>query len=270
MTATAQAGRKSGPGYAKHPSHLVETEPCPKRVRVMFNGETIADSTAVLLMRESRHTPVYYFPADDVRMDLFTATDHHTYCPFKGEASYWSVTAGDRTAENAVWGYLDPYVEVDQLQGYVAFYWDRMDAWFEDDQEVFVHATDPKVRIDIRDSHRPVKVILGGTVVAETTNARLLYETGLPTRYYIPRADVRMDLLAETDTVTACPYKGTARYSTARTDAGEWPDVVWSYPDPLPESTPIKDMLCFFNEHVDAIEVDGVAVPKVKTKWSKD
>jgi len=113
-------------------------------------------------------------------------------------------------------------------------------------------------------------VVLGGTVIAETTRARFLFETRLPTRYYIPEEDVRMDLLAPTGKVTACPYKGTARYWTARVGGVEYPDIVWSYPEPIPECPKIKGLLCFFNEQVDAIFVDGIEVPRPVTPWSKD
>ena len=119
-------------------------------------------------------------------------------------------------------------------------------------------------------SSRPVRVILGGETVAETRRARFLFETRLPTRYYIPQEDVRMDLLAPSDKATACPYKGKARYWSAKIGDQVFPDIVWSYPEPIPECPKIKGYLCFFNEQVDAILVDGVEVPRPVTKWSKD
>ncbi len=105
----------SGPGYK------VVIESSPRRVRVVFNGETVADSSAMKMMHETRHLPVYYFPADDVRMDLLEKTDHTTHCPHKGDASYWSVRVGDRVAENAMWSYEDPIDSVPDLKGLVAF-----------------------------------------------------------------------------------------------------------------------------------------------------
>ena len=149
-------------------------------------------------------------------------------------------------------------------------YSDRMDAWLEEDEEVFVHPRDPYVRLDIVASKRPVTVMLGGRKVAESTNARFLYETGLPTRYYLPAEDVDMSVLAATDTRTACPYKGEAIYWLATIGEETFEDIVWSYPDPTPESSHIKDLMCFFNERVDAILVDGEETPRPKTKWSKD
>lgn len=259
---------KSGPGYAKHPGYRIDFEPCAKRVRVVFNGETVADSTAVRLLHETAHIPVYYFPREDVRLDLLTRTDHGSYCPFKGDASYWTLSVGDRQAENAVWSYEAPYVEVAGIKDTMAFYWNRMDQWFEEDEEVFVHARDPYVRLDVLPSSRPVKIVAGGEVVAESSRAKFLFETGLPTRYYVPREDVRQDLLVASDSHTACPYKGTASYQSLQIGDRRLEDIVWFYPDPVREVAPIKDHLCFYNEKVDAVFVDGVEQAKPKTKWS--
>jgi len=256
------------PGHARKPVYKVVLEPCAKRVRAVLGGETVADSTAIRLCHETGHLPVYYFPRADVRMDLLTPTARSTHCPFKGTASYWTVAAGGRTAEDAVWSYEDPYDEAADFAGLVAFYWDRMDAWFEEDEEVFVHARDPYARIDVVASARPVRVTAGGETVAETTRALFLFETGLPVRYYIPSSDVRMDRLTATEKTTRCPYKGTAVYWSVA-DAGDaLENVVWSYPDPIAEAGRIKDHLCFFNERVDEITVDGKAVPRPATKWS--
>lgn len=235
-----------------------------------FAGETIADSNAAHLLFETRHLPIYCFPRADVRFDLLRATDHHSYCPYKGTAAYWSIAAGDRVSENAVWGYPDPFAEAAAIKEYVAFYWNRVDHWYEEDDEIFVHARDPYKRVDVVNSSRPVEVIVGGETLARTTQARFLYETRLPTRYYIPPEDVRMDLLVASDKVTACPYKGTARYWSVQLGDRVFEDIVWSYPEPIPECPKIKDYLCFFNEHVDEIRLDGKPVPRPATPWSKN
>lgn len=255
------------PGYADRPEHFVEFEPSRKRIRVVFGGETIVDTTDSLILFERGHVPVYYVPRKDAAMELLMPTDHSTHCPFKGDASYFTVSAGGKTAENAVWSYARPFDECAGITGYLAFYWNKMDAWFEEDEEVFVHARSPHVRVDILDSSRPVRVELGGITVAETTRARFLFETGLPTRYYIPRDDVVAELLPS-QTQTRCPYKGTARYHHVRVGAKTFEDIVWFYPDPVHESARIKDYLCFFNERVDAVFVDDVAEEKPETKWS--
>lgn len=262
--------QKRESGFKVNPDYRITFEPSPRRVRVKFNGEIVADSTNAHLLFETRHLPVYYFPQSDVRMDLMTPTDHHTFCRFKGEASYWTVAVGDKVAKNAVWGYLDPFEEVAAIKGFVAFYWNRMEAWYEEDDEVFVHPRDPYKRVDVLNSSRHVRVVVGGETVAETRRSRFLFETRLPTRYYIPPEDVRMDLLVPSETVSACPYKGTARYYSVKIWNRLFEDIVWCYSDPIPECPKIKGYLCFFNEHVDDILVDGVSVPRPLTPWSKD
>jgi len=264
MTQTRESGFKTNPDYR------ITFEPSPRRVRIRFNGEIIVDSTHAHLLFETRHLPVYYFPQADIRMDLLTATPHQTFCPYKGDASYWSVTVGGKTAENAAWAYRAPFDEVAAIKDYVAFYWNRMDAWYEEDDEIFVHPRDPYKRVDVVNSSRHVRVVLGGETIADTRRARFLFETRLPTRYYIPVEDVRMDLLAASEKITQCPYKGTARYYSAKIGDRLFEDIVWTYLDPIPECPKIKGYLCFFNEHVDDIFVDGVAMPRPVTPWSKN
>ena len=256
-----------GPGYKENPAHFVEFEPSPKRVRVTFAGADIVDTTNALIVYEARHVPVYYFPRADVAMERLVATDHSTHCPFKGDANYFSVVVDGQTAENAVWSYELPFDEVAGLKDYVALYWNRVDHWYEEDEEVFVHARSPRVRIDILDSSRPVRIELGGETVAETSRARFLFETNLPTRYYIPREDVSAELLPS-DTRTQCPYKGAASYHSVKAGSTVYEDIVWYYPDPVHESARIEDFLCFFNEKVDAVFVDGAEQEKPRTKWS--
>ena len=267
MAQVRTAGR--APGYARNPGHRITLEPSPRRVRVVFNGETVADSARMKLMHESRHLPVYYFPLEDVRMELMSPTDHSTHCPYKGDASYWSIGVGERCEENVMWSYETPFDEHPDMAGHGAFYWGRLDHWYEEDEEVFVHARDPYKRIDTIASSRAVQVRLGGRTVAESTRTHFLFETGLPVRYYLPREDVRMDLLRPSDSRTRCPYKGEAVYWSAEIDGEMFEDIVWSYPDPIPECPKIRDLMCFYGENVDAISVEGIAVEKPVTPWSR-
>src|SRR5207244_11864147 len=110
----------------------------------------------------------------------------------------------------------------------------------------------------------------GRELVAGTRPARSLFEPRLPTRYYSPPEDVRGDRLVPSEKVTACPYKGKARYYSVKIGDQLFSDLVWSYPDPIPECPKINGYLCFFNEHVDDILVDGISVPRPLTPWSKD
>ena len=230
------------------PAHVIFWEDCPWRVRCELGGETVADSRGVKLLHETGLLPVYYFPRADVRQELLAATDHTSHCPFKGDARYWSVTAGGRTVENAVWGYDAPLPAAPPLADYVAFYWAKMDRWFEEDAEAFVHARDPYHRVDVFPSSQPVKVSLDGTVLAESSRPLVLFETALPPRYYLPREDVQLDKLAASSTQTRCPYKGlTSEYWSF----GDTEDIAWCYAEPIPEAAAIADRVCFYNEKVD-------------------
>ena len=247
--------------------HVLFFEDSPRRVRVMFGGEIVADSRRVKLMHEQGHLPVYYFPREDVRMDLLEATDLTTHCPAKGDATYWSVRVGDSVVENAVWGYPEPIDSAGPLADYLAFYWNKMDHWYEEDEEVFVHPRDPYHRVDILKSSRHVKILVGGEVVAETNRPMILFETGLPPRYYFPPEDVSEDVLLPSDKRTQCPYKGVASYYSVRAGGETREALVWYYPDPIPAAADIEGHLCFFNEKVD-LEVDGEAQQRPQTQWS--
>jgi uncharacterized protein (DUF427 family) len=247
--------------------HRVWTEPNERRVRVFVAGQAIADSSRTIYLFETDHLPVYYFPRADVRFDLLEPADHRTHCPYKGDACYYSVVVGDRRVENAVWGYPDPLASVPQIADYVAFYWDRADAWYEEDDEVFRHPRDPYHRVDVLQSSRHVQVRIGDVIVADSRRPRLLFETGLPVRYYLPRLDVRQDLLVEAPKRTRCPYKGEAVYWSAHVNGDRLEDVAWSYPAPIPETPKIENLMAFFNEKVDIV-VDGVLQERPVTKWS--
>ncbi len=185
--------------------HSKEFGLSPRWVRVYFNNHVIADSKGIMLLRETDHLPLYYFPKKDVRMDCLQPSDHTTQSDLKGEGIFWHVHVGDKVANNAAFTSRNPPGNGPKLEGYIAFAWDKMDAWFEEDEEVFVYARDPYKRVDVLHSSRHIRVVVDGIVVGDTTRPWLLFETGLPTRYYMPKHDARMDLLEQTDTVTRCP-----------------------------------------------------------------
>lgn len=245
----------------------VRTEPCHRRIRVMVAGEVVADTTRAVYVFEKGHLPVYYFPRDDVRFDLLERTATSTHCPRKGDAEYWTIAVGDERRVDAVWAYPTPIVGVEELAGYVAFWWERVDAWFEEDDEVFKHARDPYKRIDVLQSSRHVEVFIDGVKVADSVRPRLLFETGLPVRYYLPKLDMRVDLLRPSDTTSVCPYKGTAHYWSVQLPDRLVEDIVWCYPAPIPEIPKIEAHLCFFNEKVDIV-VDGVRQERPVSPWS--
>ena len=156
---------------------------------------------------------------------------------------------------------------LEEIEGHISFRWRAMDAWFEEDEQVYVHPRDPYTRVDILQSSRHVRVEIDGETVADTHQPRLLFETGLPVRYYIPKTDVRMDLLEATDTETACPYKGTANYYSVIVDGRRQEDIVWWYRHPVHESAHIAGYVAFYNERVD-IYVDGELEGRPTTVFS--
>ena len=270
MSGTGPLGKKPAGMFnfqPPEPGQALYMEPCLKWVRVVLGGETIADSRRTLLLSESGHQPIYYFPPEDVRSDLFEPSDRHTRCPKKGEASYHSIRVGDRFEKAAAWYYPEPLEAAAPIKDLIAFYWDRMDHWHEEDEEVFVHPRDPYHRVDVIPTSRHIKISLDGEVLAETDHAMALFESNLPVRWYLPREDVSAEVVS-TDTVTRCPYKGTASYYAVKRPDGETvKDQIWYYDDPLPAVNRIAGRLCFFNERVDVV-LDGEPEHRPETVWS--
>jgi uncharacterized protein (DUF427 family) len=250
------------------PGPWVHVSESPRHVRVFLGGEAIADSKRAKLVRETDVLPAYYFPKEDVRTDLFRPSEFKSQCPLKGDAVYWSIRSGGKSAENAVWSYPSPAPAANAIKGHFAFDWPKMDKWMEEDEELFKHARDPFKRVDALPSKRYVRVVIDGHTVAETRRPHLVFETNHPVRYYIPQEDVRMDLLTASATESRCPYKGPASYWSVKLGNETFNDLVWGYMNPIPEIPKIKGLLCFFHERGCDIYVDGEFVPPPKTKWT--
>jgi len=244
----------------------VRIEPTAKRVRALLEGVTVFDTIRPVLVWEGPHLPVYYVPAADVESALLVPSDHAERSPSRGNARLWSVRVGDRLAENAARQFPDSPME--ELRDLVRFDWDAMDAWFEEDEEVFTHARDPHHRVDILRSSRHVEVVVNGVTVADSHRPTLLFETGLPTRYYLPMTDVTTEYLRPSASATSCPYKGAALYWSLDVRGERFEDVVWTYPSPLAESTRIAGLACFYNERVD-IRIDGVLQERPSSPFSR-
>jgi uncharacterized protein (DUF427 family) len=243
----------------------VRTEPGQKRVRAYLNGAVVADTTDVLLVWEKPYYPTYYIPAADVNTDLLVATEETTRSPSRGTGELYTVEVeGAEAPGAAVWYKTSP---IEAIADHIRLDWEAMTSWFEEDEEVYVHPRDPYKRVDILPTSRHIEVAVDGVTVADSTNARILFETGLPPRYYLPKTDVRMELLEESDSSSACPYKGTARYYHVRIDDDLEEDLVWWYPSPLEESSRIAGYVCFYNERVD-IHVDGELEQRPETVFS--
>jgi uncharacterized protein (DUF427 family) len=239
----------------------VHIERSSRRVRTYFGGKLIADSEHVLLVYETKRPPAYWFRIADVRMEYLEQS------PQAADTIRWRLVVKDRIAHNVARAYIKPTGYRAALEGHLTFYWNEMDAWFEEDEQVFVHPRDPYTRVDTVHSSRHVRAEIEGVTLGETRRPILLFETGLPTRYYVPKQDVRMDLLEPTESVTRCPYKGVAHYWSVRVGDKLVKDIVWSYPAPIPECPKIENLFSFYNEHVD-LYVDGVLQDRPITPFS--
>lgn len=213
------------------PERVVYVEPFPRRVRALLGDRTVVDSDAVVLVHQSGTLPHYAFPPEDV--DLDAAKPHAA------------------------------------AEGYVRVPWGAVDRWFEEDEEVFVHVRDPYHRIETVPTSRHVVVSLEGVVLADTASPVGLYETSLPVRWYIARADVREDLLEQSETMTHCAYKGIPVHWSARIADGLVEDVAWSYDDKVVrDAEGVRGRIAFYNERVD-ISVDGTPQERPVTPFSR-
>jgi uncharacterized protein (DUF427 family) len=226
-----------------------------KRVRAFLGGEPVADTTRPILVWEVPYHPTYYFPSADVRTDLLEREEDVVHSPSRGDARAFALTVNGNPAPGVALRYDDSPIE--QLRDTIRLDWDAMDAWFEEDEEVFFHPRNPYTRVDILPSSRQVRVDVDGVTVAESTSTRLLFETGLPARYYLPKTHVRMNLLEPTESTSHCPHKGTAEWWSVRIGDQLHQDLAWSYRTPLPESQKIAGLIAFYNEKLDTY-VDGV------------
>jgi uncharacterized protein (DUF427 family) len=256
--------------------------PTGKRVRALVGGAVVVDSTQALVVWEPRRiVPSYAVPVADVVgsltpieiapgaarpvsigdgppvLDPRTRFSFHTT---PGQA--FDISTGASTRPGAAFVPADP-----DLGGAAILDFDAFDEWREEDELLLGHARDPFKTVDTRRSSRHVVVEIDGVVVADTSRSTMLFETHLPTRYYVPRDDVRMDLLTPTDATTVCAYKGRARYWTATAGDVTVPDVAWSFEEPHNYATAVQDLICFYNERVD-ITVDGTPLPRPTTPWS--
>jgi uncharacterized protein (DUF427 family) len=243
----------------------VRVEPGPKRVRVYVAGHCVADTTHPMYVWESPAYPTYYFPVSDVDAGALVATETRSHSLSRGDARHFTVKVNDVERVDAALQYAES--PIDELRELIRFDWGAMDAWFEEDEEVYTHARSPYARVDILPSSRNIRIELDGVVLAESHRVHALFETGLPTRWYLPKTDVHLDLLVATETESRCPYKGQAEYWSARIGERLERDIVWSYRTPLPESERVAGLMCFYNERVDLF-IDGERQERPKTKFS--
>jgi uncharacterized protein (DUF427 family) len=229
-------------------------EPAPRRVRGYLGGEAIFDTTRALYVWEWPNYPQYFIPLADVTKEALV-DEQHTRHTKQGPAEMHALQAGGQTRSGAARVFTRP--SVDRLVETVRYEWAALDQWFEEDEQVFVHPRNPYTRVDALRSTRTVRVELEGVSLAESSSPVMVFETGLPTRYYFNRTEVHFDHLEATDTVTECPYKGTtSAYWSIHTSNAVHRDLAWAYDFPTRQLTPITGLVSFYNERVD-ITVDG-------------
>jgi uncharacterized protein (DUF427 family) len=255
--------RGTDPDYPQMAATRGRVEPCPRRVRGFAGGRLLFDTTGARYVWELPYYPQYYIPLADVHTEHLLDENHSQRVQF-GPSRLYSISgvAAKEPAARAFDADGDGPVA-----GYVRFEWDSVQ-WFEEDEPIVVHPRNPYTRVDALRSHRHVTVEVDGAVLADTNSPVLLFETGLPTRYYVDRTDVSFDHLVASGTETTCPYKGTTSgYWSVRVGDEVRPDLAWTYRNPLPAVAGIAGLVAFYNEKVD-ITVDGVALPRPTTHFT--
>ncbi len=235
------------------PAGGVRFERSPKRVRAYLAGELVADTVNAMLVWDHPGYPSYYLPLADVRAKL-TPSGVTEPSPDRGNARLYDVAVSAASKPGAGKRYHE--APVPELRELVKLDWNAMDEWLEEDEPVYVHPRDPHSRVDILASSRHIRVEIDGVVVADSRQPRILFETGLRPRYYLPLTDANVQLLRPSATTSRCPYKGTASYFSALIGAKPYADIAWMYRTPLPESQKIAGLIAFYNEKVDTY-VDG-------------
>jgi uncharacterized protein (DUF427 family) len=252
----------ANPNYPRMAAERGRVEPAPRRVRGFIGGDLIFDTTEARYVWEVPYYPQYYIPLRDIHAEYLIDDDRSGQSKF-GHSRLESVTTETSTAKSAARVFDDPD---SPLAGYVRFDWKSVE-WYEEDERIVGHPRNPYVRVDALRSHRHVKVELDGVVLAETTSPVLLFETGLPTRYYVDRTDVSFTHLTPSETQSLCPYKGTTSgYWSVHVGDAVHADLAWTYDYPLPPVAPIAGLVAFYNEKVD-IDVDGVRLPRPSTHF---
>src|SRR5215469_5431364 len=266
MAVSPDTADRDYPGMIAQAGH---TEPAPRRVRATLGGELIFDTTRARYVWEWANYPQYYIPVADVD-ERFLIDEQHEQHLREGTARRHGLRAGGLDRPGAVRVFGDQ--AIDGVAGTARFDWGALDAWYEEDERVFVHPRSPYVRVDALRSHRHVRVSLEGITLADSTTPVLVFETGLPTRYYFDRTDVDFGHLVLSRTQTACPYKGvTSGYWSVRIGNevhGGHHDLAWAYDFPTRQLLPIAGLIAFYNEKID-IDVDGARLPRPKTHFFK-
>lgn len=238
------------------PAHRILFEPDGRRLRAYVGDTLVLDTTRAQLLHETAIRPVAYVPLEDFDATLMERTQTATHCPFKGDASYWTLRVGDDVREDAVWAYEEPLQDAPWLRGYAALAFDRADRWMVEDEPVAARLRDPYHRVDVHVSSRPVRVTAGDELIAHSARPTLVFETSMPVRAYVPRTDVIAGHLQPSNTTSTDPYIGAAIYWHVHAGGERLDDAAWSYELPRAEAMKIAGLVCFEGEGI-TVELDG-------------
>jgi len=261
----------------------------PKRIRAIHSNVLLFDTTSALLLWEHPYYPTIYIPVTNLITGLTSSSNKLSFRDDPDSKSNgdiykkvvrklleefkiveeWRITeivvSGVEGEEKVIKDVVE--FEGGKLDGFVRIPFDAVDLWLEESIPMHVHIRDPYKRIDTLKSTRHITIKIDGTVMADSHSPVLLFETGLPTRYYLPPDSLTWNYIRSSDTVTRCPYKGEASYYSVKFNGKEWKDVVWYYKYPIAESLEVAGLVCFYNEKVE-VWVDGVKEEGVVSKFS--
>lgn len=232
------------------PEHILYAEPAGRRMRVELAGAVVAVSDEVTLLHETGRYPVAYFPQGDLDARLLRPSAKRTRHPLLGATVWFSLAIG-QGFEDIAWSHSQPPSHAAAMTGLVAFVWDAMDAFYEEDEPILGHAADPYHRVDVRASSRHLTVHVGGELVADTRTPLAVFETGFAPRWYVPRDDVVPGALEDDPLRALCPYKGIAHYLDIVAAGQRVAAGAWSYPEALPESARLGGYVSFDPDRVE-------------------
>lgn len=254
------------PDYPASMPEVNHVAPVPRRIRAVLGGQVVVDTVAALYVWEWPHYPQFYVPLGDIADEALSSQDEVTETS-RGEVRMHTLRASGLVRRSAVQVLARSPIE--GLTGTARLVWGALDRWFEEDEEVFVHPRDPYTRVDALRSTRTVRVELEGVLLAESPAPVMVFETGLPTRYYLEPTGVHFEHLVPSTTATACPYKGrTSGYWSADVGGTMSEDVAWTYSFPTGPLLAVAGLVAFLNEKVDVF-IDGVAQPRPSTHMGR-
>ncbi|HEY4279337.1 MAG TPA: DUF427 domain-containing protein [Conexibacter sp.] len=252
-------------GYPKLLAPIDHVEPVPRRIRATLGGALVLDTVSATYVWEHPYYPQYYIPLGDIAPGLLV-DEGESEQTSRGTARRHALRVGEIERPGAALVYGDDAIA--SVAGMAHFDWPALDAWYEEEEQVFIHPRSPYTRVDALRSNRRIQVARDGHLLAESASPVMVFETGLPTRYYIARTDIDFTHLEPSETVTGCPYKGmTSAYWSFRDGQKIVPDLAWAYDFPTTALAQMAGMIAFYNERVD-ITLDGVPIDRPTTPFT--